>query len=93
MIQVKYHDVRMCKYGPEINLKLSERMYTAAKIYAEVHGFDSMQNFIKENLRARLFEGETVEGFSTYLASERTLARYWLSSEGDEAWSHLVTRR
>ncbi len=75
--------------GTQISLKLSEKMYTAAKIYAENHGYDSLQNFIREVLRERLFEDETVDGLSTYLASEGSLARYWLSPEEDEAWSHL----
>ena len=77
--------------GTQISLKLSERVFSSAKIYSEVHGFDSLQDFIRELIREKLFEGETevFGGFSTYLASEDSLARSWLSPEEDEAWTHL----
>ena len=66
-------------------------MFASAKIYSELHGFDSLQDFIRELIRERLFEGETevLGGFSTYLASEESLARSWLSREEDDAWEHL----
>ena len=80
-----YIYVRM---GTQISLKLSERMYASARAYAEAHGFDSLQDFIRELLRQQLFEKET-GGLSTYLASEESLARSWLSPEEDEAWAHL----
>jgi len=77
--------------GTQISLKLSDRIYTSAKIYAETHGFDSLQDFIRELIREHLFEGEheSYGGLSTYLASEESLARSWLSPEEDEAWTHL----
>ena len=77
--------------GTQISLKLSDRTYASAKAYAEAHGFESLQNFIRELIREKLFERETevFGGFSTYIASEESLARYWLSPEEDEAWAHL----
>ena len=75
----------------QISLKLSDRVFASAKIYSEIHGFDSLQDFIRELIREKLFERETETfgGFSTYLASEDSLARSWLSAEEDEAWEHL----
>jgi len=76
--------------GTQISLKLSERMYETARKYAKAHGFDTLQDFIRELLRQQLFEGEREpKGFSTYLASEESLARSWLSPEEYEAWTHL----
>jgi len=77
--------------GTQISLKLSDRIYTSAKIYAKTHGFNTLQNFIRELIRERLFERETevLGGFSTYVASEESLTRYWLSPEEDKAWAHL----
>ena len=77
--------------GTQISLKLSDRIFSSAKIYPELHGFDNLQDFIRELIRERLFEGETevFGGFSTYLASEESLGRSWLSPEEDEAWAHL----
>ena len=77
--------------GTQISLKLSDRVYASAKVYAETNGFDTLQNFIRELIRERLFEREidVFGGFSTYTASEESLARYWLSPEEDKAWAHL----
>ncbi len=77
--------------GTQISLKLSDRVYSSAKIYSETYGFDTLQDFIRELIRERLFEREieVFGGFSTYLASEESLARSWLSPEEDEAWAHL----
>ena len=81
----------MIRMGTQISLKLSERTYTTAKAYAELHGYDTLQDFIRELIRERLFEGERgeLEGLLTYLTSEEALARAWQSPEEDEAWEHL----
>ena len=75
----------------QISLKLSDRTYSYAKAYAEKYGFDSLQDFIRELIREKLFERESeiFGGFSTYKASEEALARDWLSPEEDKAWAHL----
>jgi hypothetical protein len=77
--------------GTQISLKLSDRLYSYANIYAEKYGFDSLQDFIRELIRERLFESEkeSIGGLLTYMASEKSLARNWLSPEEDEAWEHL----
>lgn len=35
------------------------------------------------------FESEKVGGMYTYLASENSLAKNWLSDKEDKAWAHL----
>jgi Arc/MetJ-type ribon-helix-helix transcriptional regulator len=40
----------------QINLKLSDRMFNSAKKFSEKKGFNSMQDFIREILREKLFE-------------------------------------
>ncbi len=73
--------------GIQINLKLSDKMIEAAKLMAEKKGHDSLQDFIRETLREKLFE--EVNSYNSYLASEESLARFWLRKEEDEAWQHL----
>ena len=73
----------------QISLKLSDKMFVSAKEYADIHGYDSLQEFIRELLREALFEKETFGGIQTHLASESSLAKDWLSPEEDEAWLHL----
>lgn len=75
--------------GTQISIKLSDKMFDAARFYAENQGFDSIQDLIREVLREKLFEDENLNGKLTYLASEQTLAKNWLLKEEDEAWSHL----
>ncbi len=76
--------------GTQIILKLPDNMFSVAQNYAELHGYENLQDFIREVLREKLFENETrLSGFSTYLASEKSLARNWLTKKEDEAWAHL----
>lgn len=44
----------------QINLRLPERMLLSAQHYVEKHGFGSIQDFIKELLREKLFEKPTL---------------------------------
>ena len=73
----------------QISLKLSDKMLTSAKSYAQLYGFDTLQDFIREILREKLFDEESIGGFQTYLASEESLAKNWLTKEEDKAWAHL----
>ncbi|MDD9953486.1 MAG: hypothetical protein OXR66_04055 [Candidatus Woesearchaeota archaeon] len=73
----------------QISLKLSDKMFSTALDYADERGYDTLQDFIRELIRERLFEGEQTTGKATYLASEASLARNWLSKEEDTAWAHL----
>lgn len=75
--------------GTQISIKLSEKMFDNAKYYADTHGYDNLQDFIREILREKLFEEESLTGKLTYLASEKSLAKNWLLKEEDEAWAHL----
>ncbi len=75
--------------GTQISIKLSEKMFDSAKGYADMYGYDSLQDFIRETIREKLFENEKLSGKKTYLASEKALARNWMSKEEDEAWAHL----
>lgn len=40
----------------QINLRLPEKLLLSAKRYAASHGFGTMQDFIKETVREKLFE-------------------------------------
>ena len=44
--------------GTQISLKLSDKIYSSAKVYAETHGFNTLQDFIRELIREKLFERE-----------------------------------
>ena len=65
--------------GMQISLKLSDKMLSEAKKYARLHGYDQLQDFIRE----------IVSGLYTYKASEASLAKNWMRKEEDEAWEHL----
>ena len=73
----------------QISMKLSDKMFESTKSFAEDYGYDNIQDFIRETLRKRLFEDNQLDGRLTYLASENSLAKNWLSKEEDEAWAHL----
>lgn len=40
----------------QINLRLSEKILVSAKSYSQEHGFGSIQDFIKETIREKLFD-------------------------------------
>lgn len=73
----------------QISLKLADKMIDSAKNYADSHGFDTLQDFIRELLREKLFEDETLSGLQTSMASEEALGKHWLRKEEDRAWAHL----
>jgi len=77
--------------GTQISLQLSDRVFASARAFADAHGFETLQEFIRELIREKLFERrpEAIGGLSTYLASEEALARDWLTPEEDKAWEHL----
>lgn len=75
--------------GTQISLKLSEKMINLARNHSEKYGYDSLQDFIRELLREKLFEKELANGMQTYLASEKSLAKNWLNKKEDKAWHHL----
>ncbi|MDA3836996.1 MAG: hypothetical protein PF542_05210 [Nanoarchaeota archaeon] len=73
----------------QINLRLSGDMISRAKDFAMKNGFSNVQELIKDILREKLFEKENVGGIFTYSASEKSLSKYWLTKEEDDAWAHL----
>ncbi len=75
--------------GTQISLKLSDKMLAEAKKHARLHGYDQLQDFIREMLREKLFDRENISGLNTYKASEASLAKNWLRKEEDEAWARL----
>ncbi len=52
----------------------------------------TVQDFIREMLREKLFERENISGLNTYKASEASLAKNWLRKEEGKAWEHLQMR-
>ncbi|MFT4310566.1 MAG: ribbon-helix-helix domain-containing protein [Candidatus Woesearchaeota archaeon] len=40
----------------QINVRLSDKMHELVTLYCEEHGFSSVQDFIKETIREKLFE-------------------------------------
>lgn len=73
----------------QISIKLSDKMFESATEYAEEFGYDNLQDFIREVIREKLFGDEELNSKLTMIASEKSLAKNWLSKEEDEAWSHL----
>ncbi len=75
----------------QINLKLSSEVYSQAKKYSKNHGYGTVQEFIREIIREKLFEkeNETLNGYHTYLASEKSLKKFWNTKNEDKAWKHL----
>ncbi len=73
--------------GKQISIQLSDTMYSRAIKHAKKKGFDSLQEFIRETMRTELYEPKN--GLLTALASEKSLAKLWLSKEEEGAWKHL----
>ena len=44
----------------QINVRLPEKVLASAQSYAEEHGFSSIQEFIKEAIREKLFENPEI---------------------------------
>ncbi|MDP2749800.1 MAG: hypothetical protein Q8O89_03135 [Nanoarchaeota archaeon] len=40
----------------QINLRLPEKLLTSATVYAEKNGYGTVQDFVRETLRERLFD-------------------------------------
>lgn len=77
--------------GTQISLKLSDKLFETAKIFAEKKGYESLQDFIRETIREKLFDqkNENIGGLYTSKASEESLAKNWMVAEEDKAWKHL----
>tara|TARA_Y100000310_G_scaffold303201_1_gene341350 strand:+ start:106 stop:354 length:249 start_codon:yes stop_codon:yes gene_type:complete len=77
--------------GTQISIKIPDTVLNSAKVYAKKHGYSTVQDFIRELVREKLFDTEEkiLDGFSTYKASEAALAKNWQRPEEDSAWEHL----
>ena len=47
----------------------------------------------KSKTEKNLFDDEIVSGRATAIASEKSLARNWLTPEEDKAWQHLQGKK
>lgn len=52
----KYQTVSIGSMNTQLNVRLPEKMLVSAQIYAEKHGFGTIQEFIRELMREKLFE-------------------------------------
>ncbi len=52
----KYQQVSLGIMNAQINLRLPEKLLVSVRAYAENRGFSTIQDFIKEMLRERIFE-------------------------------------
>lgn len=69
-------------------------MFTKARAFADVKGYNNIQEFIRETVREKLFEvPELLSGLQTYQASEKSLAKNWLTKEEEKAWKHLQNQK
>lgn len=74
----------------QFNLKLPKHFVKLAEAYAEKKGFRNIQELATASMREKIFEeGEFEEGLLTAIASEKVLAKDWLSKDEDEAWKDL----
>lgn len=56
MKNFKYYMVSNGIMNQQINLRLSDALLAKAKVYSKEHGFSTIQEFIKEVVREKLFE-------------------------------------
>lgn len=56
----KYQLVSIGIMNTQINIRLPEKVLISAKSYMEEHGFSTMQEFIKEAVREKLFEEQEI---------------------------------
>ena len=74
----------------QINLKLPKNFVDAAERYAKNFGFRNIQELATASMREKIFNRKEVsEGLLTAVASEKVLAKDWLTKEEDETWKDL----
>ena len=44
----------------QVNIRLPDELLEKAQVYAEEHGFGTLQEFIKETIREKVFEEPTI---------------------------------
>ncbi|MBI4447464.1 hypothetical protein HY643_00640 [Candidatus Woesearchaeota archaeon] len=55
---LKYQLVSIDTMHTQVNVRFPEKLLSSAKSYAEENGFGTLQDFIKETVREKLFEKE-----------------------------------
>jgi len=50
-----YQEIPIDTMNTQVNLRLPEKLLVSAKTYAKKHGFSTVQEFIKETIREKLF--------------------------------------
>ena len=58
----------------QINLRLSNQTLISAKDYSKRHGFSTVQEFIKETVREKLFEEPDISGEELELVNKLAIA-------------------
>ena len=74
----------------QINVRLPEKMLVSAQTYVEKHGFNTVQDFIKELMREKLFEEEGISKKELTLVKKLIQASEKKNLYGTEA--ELFTR-
>ena len=54
--RLKYQMVSIGTMNTQINVRFPEKLLVSAKKYSEQHGYSTVQEFIKETVREKLFE-------------------------------------
>jgi len=85
MKNIKYQMVPISTMTKQISLRLSDRLLKAAKKKAEKLGFTSVQGYIEETLREKLF-GDDLMSF-VQAAQRKAMKEIWDNDE-DEAWEN-----
>ena len=55
-----YQLVSIGSMNMQINVRLPEKMLVSSQTYAKKHGFGTIQELIKETMREKLFEEQTI---------------------------------
>ena len=58
----------------QINVRLPQKMLSSAQSYIDKHGYDTIQDFIKELMREKLFEEPMISKEELALVKRLTLA-------------------
>lgn len=60
MESFKYQKVSIDTMNTQINLRMPDKLLVEAKQYAETNGFGTVQEFIKEVVREKIFEAPKI---------------------------------
>ncbi len=56
MERFNYQKIPIDTMSSQINIRMPDKLLTAARDYADSHGYGTVQEFIKETVRERLFD-------------------------------------